>query len=80
MHLQLARGSQDLRDGVNGHKVQLEDILPVRNEGRDANLEGRVDACGGVGRPATTKGIGAVYTQQLQPQCLEVDQDGMNAT
>ena len=54
-HLELARGSQDLRDGADGHKVQLKDIFPVRNEGRNANLKGGVDACWGVGRPATPK-------------------------
>lgn len=52
-HLHLARGSKDLRDGCDCYKVQLEHILPVCNEGRDANLEGGVDAGGCVGGPAT---------------------------
>ena len=56
--LHLARGSKDLRDGCDCHKVQLQDVLPVCNEGRDANLEGWVDAGRGVGGPATHEILG----------------------
>ena len=81
-HHHLPRGSQDLRDGCYCHKIQLEDVLPVRNEGRNANLEGWVDAGGCVGGPVTHDILRKAYTRgknitgydcalHVPPQCLD---------
>ena len=50
-YLQFAWSSEDLGHRSNGHKVQLEQVIPVTDEGRDANLQRGVDGCGCVGRP-----------------------------
>ena len=60
-HLHLARGSKDLGGGGDCHKVQLEDILPVCNEGGDANLEGWMNAGGCVCRPTTHDTLRKAY-------------------
>ena len=51
-HLHFARSSGDLGNRCDCHKVQLEYVLPVSNEGWDANLQGGVDGGGCVCWPA----------------------------
>ncbi len=45
-HLHFARSSSDLGHRCDCHKVELEEVLPVSNEGWDANLQGGVDGGG----------------------------------